>query len=375
MADLANFRLWHRDMDSVTAATTAAYQLKTGHGNGYWLTKETNILKTGDGSSNQKLHEILEGFTSTPQFVYDWGMGKDITRQAQHREPNQDIAELGVKWSMCKLPPKVLRCGHRCAYQSALIAIVQNIAYRHAVTELHGRKETPQYYGGEDDIYTTESVYREQLENQARRGVYGAKWHPDTCCRCALAQHWFGLESSNPSAYYSQHDFACSYVAGCYDGKFGTYFYKRIEDGKLGPNGGAHGPLPAYAHNLKSKHLGWHAGLIRPNILYKNPDSEYRRNMYREVRFIDDLGPLNGVPTPRNYLCGSCYQVAKGLPPELFWIARGMKPATAKRMLNWELDTFQKPRFPKSRKRQWMASMTFQPVAEMHAYTQSRKNG
>jgi hypothetical protein len=366
MADLANFRLFSRDCESITVNTTNAFKASNPTAHGVWLDKHFDVTRTYENGT--KYHDILEGFSERRHYAYDWGLGGNILSQSQHREPNLDCGDLGIKWSMSKLPPQVLACGHRCSYQTALRAVAQNRAWSNTEAELLGRKTTPQYYA-DIETYTTESVYREQLENQARRGVYGAKMHLGTCCRCALARFWFGLQPPDNNRYYSSHECGCTSISGMYNNqisdKFGTYNYRRIESGKLTQNNTNH---PSYADRLNTKHIGWHAGLVRPNILYKNPDSDYRRNMYREIRLVDNLGPINGVPTPRNYLCASCYQVARGLPLELFWVARGMRPRQARRMATWELDTFQKPRFPKSRKRQWLSSMTFMPSERMHDY-------
>jgi len=281
-----------------------------------------------------------EVWTGNNTFMWHWdGISDKVKGLAKHRQPNLVTSGIAQQYHALLTPPLTAACGHRC------VAVRSELA-RETTSNIN---RLDRYYG---TYYGPNTEHPEGLTSDNIDEIMkliARDISQQSCCRCHNAKVWFGQGPRATSQNYREDSFH-GLTTGFMVQEQGFTDHKtlRMHKGEWYAltNGPHYYSNIIEEHKRKSalnlEHLGWHAGLMRPRFRFReqeygavlgaNTYSKSRPTWFSNIRLADNTSVISGLHNPKRYLCPNCLTAAKGLPPHLYWIARGysLKEAKAK---------------------------------------------
>ena len=314
-------------------------------------------LYSGDEYSDENLSEDAKKlrddskrvWTANNTFMWNWdGISDKVKGLAKHRQPNLVTQGIAEQYHALLSPPLTASCGHRCTMARARMAN-QNDRVMKRLDRYYGT-----YYGTPGTDYP-EGITSENIDKILSL-ISRDQFDVCDCCRCHNAKAWFGLNAKVGSGGYGYDTTSLNGVAvrniKATNG-FPDTAYLRMDRGEWFQitNGQQY-----YAHVLDTRkvegrinreHIGWHAGLMRPRFRYREQHydqpteySGHRPQWYSNIRLADETAVISGLHNPKRFLCPNCFTAAKGLPPHLYWVARGYSNKAAKAKQAQEFEAF-----------------------------------
>ena len=303
----------------------------------------------------KKQHEdSKQVWTANNTFMWDWdGINANVKRLAKHRQPNLVTKGIAEQYHGLLTPPLTASCGHRCLMARARMA-------RETESLIH---RLGRYYG---TYYGPSTNYPEGITSAnvdaVLKQVSNHEYHKCKCCRCQNSEVWFGLGKFQTGWNVSDNTF--------YGLTVGQLFRREgfTEVATLRMGRGAWQSIATSPHyyanvleeqkiksNLNVEHIGWHAGLLRPRLRWREEGdpgqySNYRPLWFSNIRLADKVAVISGLHNPKRYLCPNCFTAAKGLPPHLYWQARGYSVKAARAIQAREYEVLQ------GRGKRWLQS-------------------
>ena len=318
---------WHNEESQIEILQRGLYSAYT----------DDSELSESEKKIRAKSKEV---WTGNNTFMWQWdGINDKVKGLAKHRQPNLVTSGIAQQYHALLTPPLTASCGHRCVMARAELAR-ETTGNINRLDRYYGT-----YYG--PDTEHPEGLTSDNID-EIMKLVTRDTTHQD-CCRCHNAKIWFGHSNRATSQSYREDSFH-GLTTGLLTREQGLTESKtlRMHKGEWYAlcNGPHYYSNVVEEHKRKGalnlEHLGWHAGLMRPRFRFREEAYEHghstdtysksRPTWFSNIRLADDTSVISGLHNPKRYLCPNCYTAAKGLPPHLYWVARGysLKEARAR---------------------------------------------